>query len=96
VCRDGYTIAVHGHPYSTTIGILNAFSATINSTARVGLVARGGHLTFYLNGRQVGEQGSTQFTSGRAALGIVVPEATESTHRVSFTNVEFWAPAATG
>jgi hypothetical protein len=31
-----------------------------------------------------------------AALGIVVPEATESTHRVSFTNVEFWAPAATG
>ena len=97
VCEGGYTLATHGVPDSARITDVWSHPAPIRigATTRVGLLARGGTISVFQDGAQVGTLNETGFTAGRTALGIVVRAPADPTARfaVGFTNVAYWKPA---
>ncbi len=95
VCQDSYVLVAHGLPDTSSITPINTLPVklTMGQPARVGVMARGTHFTFYLDGKQVGQTTSTQFEHGRTLLGVVVPVADSGNHTVAFTDVEISRPA---
>jgi actin-like ATPase involved in cell morphogenesis len=96
VCRDRYVLAAHGLPDSSKVTPIEAYpvSLDLNTAARVGVLARGSSLEFYLGGKRVGLATRTEFTRGRTLLGVVVPAAGGGVHKVAFANIEISKPTA--
>jgi hypothetical protein len=96
VCPDRYVLVAHGLPDTTSLMPIDKFPVTLTKgkPARVGVLARDRDFTFYLDGKQVGQTTSNQFTEGRTLLGIVVPVADSGNHEVTFTDVEISKPAS--
>ena len=57
------------------------------------MVAKGGTVTVYRDGHELGTYTGTEFTAGRTAIGVVVPAAQDKAHEVSYGNVTFSKPA---
>ena len=95
VCPEGYVLSTHGYPDSTRITDLQPAGPplAVGTTIRVGVVAQGDSIVLYRNGKRLDTVQNTQFTSGRTALGVVVPyPVTDGPHEVAYANVEFRAP----
>jgi hypothetical protein len=93
VCEQAYYLVTHGTPEPHSVNTLREFrfGAALAGTARVGIVADGTLLRFYLDGELVGSWSDDTFSRGRVQLGLLQmrPEV-EPPYRVSFANIEVW------
>ena len=46
----------------------SALTVGLNISVTLGVLVKGSHFTFYINGKQIGEADDTTFTSGRVGL----------------------------
>jgi hypothetical protein len=87
-------LALHGLPESNKITDKRfwEYKLPVGRMVRVGVVAKGGTVTVYRDGHELGNWTGGEFTGGRTAIGVVVPAKEDKRHEVLYGNVTFSKP----
>jgi serine/threonine protein kinase len=94
VCEEGYAFVTHNRG-GVKIRRTMPLAIPLKTPVRVGVAAEGDTFRFYRNGVQVDTAFSDAYAEGKVALGILQRSLADTPpYRVSFANLEIWAPGA--